>query len=90
MLLNVDRYVAVKVAVLSARDHSPNLIPVILVGEVHGSADPAALGSIDWLQEHGGIVYRHNLSFRADIQVWSSGLLHCIQHLLFSCFKLVS
>jgi len=70
--------IAVKVALLSARDKSPNLIPVILLGEAHGSANAATQSNIDWFREHGGIVYRHNLTFRADIQVWPSALLTCM------------
>lgn len=60
---------AVKVALLSARDKSPNLVPVLLLGARHGPADFEAVDNIIWFQQHGGIVCHHNLSFGADMQV---------------------
>ncbi|KAL0046177.1 hypothetical protein WJX82_004961 [Trebouxia sp. C0006] len=58
----------VKVALLSAMDKSPNLVPVLLLGEGHGPADFETVDNILWFQQHGGFVCRHNLSFGADMQ----------------------
>ncbi len=63
------RCVAAKVALLSSRDNSPNLVPVIIVGGAQGSASDEFLDNLAWFREHGGIVYHHNLTFGADLQV---------------------
>ena len=60
---------AAKVALLSARDSSPNLIPVLIFGGTQDAASPEALDDIVWFKEHGGIVYHHNLTFGPDLQV---------------------
>lgn len=57
-----------KVAMLSAKEHSPNLIPVLLYGDSSGEASAAAHQNIVWYREHGGIVYHHNLTFMSDLQ----------------------
>ena len=67
---------AVKVALLSAMDKSPNLVPVLLLGEGHGPADFETVDNILWFQQHGGFVCRHNLSFGADMQVRLRSLMH--------------
>lgn len=59
---------AAKVAVLSAKEHSPNLIPVLLYGGSSGEASAAAHDNILWYREQGGIVYHHNLTFMSDLQ----------------------
>lgn len=61
--------VAAKVALLSSRDNSPNLVPVIIVGGAQGSASSEFLDNLAWFREHGGIVYHHNLTFGSDLQV---------------------
>ena len=61
--------VAAKVALLSSREKSPNLVPVIIVGGAQGSASNEFLDNLAWFREHGGIVYHHNLTFGADLQV---------------------
>ncbi len=66
---------AAKVALLSARENSPNLIPVLIFGGAQESASPEALDNLVWFREHGGIVYHHNLTFGADLQV--SRTTHC-------------
>lgn len=53
---------------LSAKEHSPNLIPVLLYGDSSGEASAAAHQNIVWYREHGGIVYHHNLTFMSDLQ----------------------
>lgn len=60
---------AAKVALLSARESSPNLVPVLLFGGTQDAASPKALDNIVWFKEHGGIVYHHNLTFGPDLQV---------------------
>ena len=60
---------AAKVAVLSAKEHSPNLIPVLLYGGSSGEASAAAHENILWYREQGGIVYHHNLTFMPDLKV---------------------
>lgn len=57
-----------KVAVLSAKEHSPNLIPVLLYGGSSGRPSPAADANLQWYREQGGIVYHHNLTFMSDLQ----------------------
>lgn len=59
---------AAKVAVLSAKEHSPNLIPVLLYGGSSGEASAAAHENILWYREQGGIVYHHNLTFMPDLK----------------------
>lgn len=59
---------AAKVAMLSAKEHSPNLIPVLLYGDSSGGASAAASKNILWYREQGGIVYHHNLTFMSDLQ----------------------
>ena len=54
---------------LSAKEHSPNLIPVLLYGGASGDASAAAHENILWYREQGGIVYHHNLTFMADLEV---------------------
>ena len=61
--------VAAKVALLSSKEHSPNLVPVIIVGGAQGSASIEFLENLAWFRDHGGIVYHHNLTFGADLQV---------------------
>lgn len=56
-------------ALLSAKEHSPNLLPVLLVGNYGGSASSETEASLRWFHEYGGIVYHHNLSFIYDLQV---------------------
>ena len=60
---------AAKVAVLSAKEHSPNLIPILLYGGSSGEASAAAQENILWFREQGGIVYHHNLTFMSNLQV---------------------
>lgn len=62
-------FAAAKVAVLSAKEHSPNLIPVLLYGGSSGEASAAAHENILWFREQGGIVYHHNLTFMSNLQV---------------------
>lgn len=62
-------YRAAKVAVLSAKEHSPNLIPVLLFGSAGSSASPEAEANMHWFHANGGIVYHHNLTFMHDLQV---------------------
>ncbi|PSC73694.1 glycosyl transferase family 8 [Micractinium conductrix] len=51
----LGRYV--RAALLSARQHAPSLVPVLLVT----SAEPTELGS--WFEQLGGLVLFHHLSF---------------------------
>ena len=60
---------AAKVAVLSAKEHSPNLIPVLLYGGSSGVPSLTGEANIHWFREQGGIVYHHNLTFMSDLQV---------------------
>lgn len=60
---------AVKIALLSAKEHSPNLLPILLVGNYGGIASPSSEADLLWFQRNGGIVYHHNLSFINDLQV---------------------
>lgn len=60
---------AAKVAVLSAKEQSPNLIPVLLYGGSSGEASAAAHENILWFRDQGGIVYHHNLTFMSNLQV---------------------
>ena len=60
---------AAKVAVLSAKEHSPNLIPVLLYGGSSGVPSLTGEANIHWYREQGGIVYHHNLTFMSDLQV---------------------
>lgn len=62
-------YCAAKVAVLSAQEHSPNLMPVMLYGGWSGPPDDAARKNIVWFREQGEIVYSHNLTSMPDLQV---------------------
>ncbi|KAL3162680.1 hypothetical protein ABBQ38_008725 [Trebouxia sp. C0009 RCD-2024] len=57
-----------KIALLSAKESSPNLVPVLIYGGVQDAASPEALDNIVWFREHGGIVYHHNLTFGPDLQ----------------------
>ncbi|KAL0017739.1 hypothetical protein WJX77_009495 [Trebouxia sp. C0004] len=57
-----------KVAVLSAKEHSPNLIPVLLYGGSSGVPSLTGEANIHWYREQGGIVYHHNLTFMSDLQ----------------------
>ena len=84
---------AAKVAVLSAKEHSPNLIPVLLYGGSSGVPSPTGEANIHWYREQGGIVYHHNLTFMSDRQA-RIGLSSCsdlafsltsIPILLFGC-----
>ena len=54
---------------LSAKEHSPNLIPVLLYGGSSGEPSAAAHKNILWYREQGGIVYHHNLTFMSELQV---------------------
>ena len=65
---------AAKVAVLSAQEHSPNLVPVMLYGGWSGLPGADAQDNILWFREHGGIIYHHNLTFMPDL------LVSCLQH----------
>ena len=67
---------AAKVAVLSAKEHSPNLIPVLLYGGSSGVPSLTGEANIHWFREQGGIVYHHNLTFMSDLQV-RMGLSSC-------------
>lgn len=60
---------AARVAVLSAKEHSPNLLPVLLLSSSGSSSSPALEAHLQWLQDNGVIVYRHNLTFMHDLQV---------------------
>ena len=60
---------AAKIAVLSAHDNSPNLIPVVIFGGAHGSVSSEAQENLEWFREHGGLIYHHNLTFGDDLQV---------------------
>jgi len=60
---------AAKVAVLSAKEHSPNLIPVLLYGGSSGVPSLTGEANIHWYREQGCIVYHHNLTFMSDLQV---------------------
>lgn len=59
---------AAKVAVLSAKEHSPNLIPVLIYGGSSGEPSAAAHENILWYRQQGGIVYHHNLTFMSELQ----------------------
>ncbi len=67
---------AAKVAVLSAKEHSPNLIPVLLYGGSSGVPSLTGEANILWFREQGGIVYHHNLTFMSDLQA-RIGLSSC-------------
>lgn len=69
VLYSSDSVAAAKVALLSARESSPNLVPVLLFGGTQDAASPEALDNVAWFKEHGGIVYHHNLTFGPDLQV---------------------
>ncbi len=59
---------AAKVAVLSAKEHSPNLIPVLLYGGSSGVPSPTGEANIHWYREQGGIVYH-----QPDVHVRPAG-----------------
>ena len=81
---------AAKVAVLSAKEHSPNLIPVLLYGGSTGVPSLTGQANIHWFREQGGIVYHHNLTFMSDLQA-RIGLSFCCNSafpiLLFGCMR---
>ena len=54
---------------MSAKEKSPNLIPVLLYGGSSGLPSPAAEANLQWYREAGGIVYPHNLTFISELQV---------------------
>lgn len=64
-----QQYPAAKVALLSARKRSPNLVPVLIFGGTQNAASPEALDHIKWFKKHGGTLYHHNLTFGPDLQV---------------------
>lgn len=65
---NLEYWRYAKVALLSAREHSQNLVPVLIFGGTHDAASPEARENIIWFREHGGIVYHHNLTFGSNLQ----------------------
>ena len=85
-----SRPFAAKVAVLSAKERSPNLIPVLLYGGSSGDPSPAAEANLQWYREAGGIVYPHNLTFMSELQVHAEltcawNLEQCRRHLCSHC-----
>ena len=62
---------AAKIAVLSAQDNSPNLIPVLIFGGAHGSVSSEAQENLEWFRDHGGLIFHHNLTFGDGLQVSS-------------------
>ena len=56
---------ALKVAILSAREHAPSLLPIVVItGPV--SSEGAALSN--WLHRHNSLTVHHDLSFRHDME----------------------
>ena len=59
---------AVKVAVLSAKQSSPNLVPVLLFANSTTPDPPELQSNLQWFKRRG-IVYHHSLTFASDMQV---------------------
>ena len=66
-MAKVSEYVdALKVAILSARDQAPSLLPVVVLTGPRSSEE---LVLRQWLHRHGALTLHHELSFHSDMEL---------------------
>ena len=68
-MAKTDEYVdALKVAILSAREHAPSLVPVVVLT---GPKSSEGVALRKWLNQYGSLIIHHDLSFHHDMSLLS-------------------